>query len=134
MLESLTIRPDDRILLLGVAPPEFLRKIAAQAERGVVVGLGTDDAVREARRLSSDVHNVMLVPAATEEVPWNDQFFTVAIDPDSEWLDAEGTAAELARVMGPGGEVHGVSGEAKTGALLAGGFAELKPGIFTKLL
>ncbi len=134
MLETLEVRPDDRVLLLGIPQPEFIRKIAAQAERGVVVGLGTDDAVREARRLSSDVHNVMLVPAPTAEIPWQDQFFTLVIDPETEWSDADSTAEELARVMGPGGEVHGVSGEEKTDALLATGFAEIKPGVFTKLL
>ncbi len=134
MLENLEIRPDDRILLLGIPEPDFLRNIAGQAVRGVVVGLGTDDAVREARRLSSDVHNVMLVPAPTEEIPWQDQFFTLAIDPEIEWLDADETAGELSRVMSPGGEVHGVSGEEKADALLAEGFAEIKPGVFRKLL
>jgi hypothetical protein len=134
MLGTLQIRPDDRILLLGIPEPDLIRNIAAQAANGVVVGLGTDDAVREARRLSSDVHNVMLVPAPTEEIPWQDQFFTLAIDPETEWTDADATAEELARVMGPGGEVHGVSGEEKTDALLAEGFAEIKPGVFTKLL
>lgn len=134
MLENLEIRPDDRILLLGIPEPEFIRKIAAQAVRGIVVGLGTDDAVREARRTLSDVHNVMLVPAPTEEIPWQDTFFTVAIDAGSDWLDVDATAAELARVMGPGGALYGVSAEDKSDAVIAEGFAGIKPGMLTKLL
>lgn len=92
------VRPDDRILLAEIPAPEVVRALAARASRGIVVAMGSDDAVRAARRAAADLDNVMFVPAPDSEdprIPWQDGFFTkiVAGEPDPELL----------RVLAPGG-------------------------------
>jgi hypothetical protein len=71
--------------------------LAQQAERGIVVCLGPDDEVREARRLTRDLDNVMFVPAAPEEIPWQDGFFSLII--------ADNPTPEIRRVLAEAGRI-----------------------------
>lgn len=57
-----------------------MRAFAARLWNGALVAMGTDDEVRAARREFRDLLNVMFVPAAPDENPWQEGYFTVVID------------------------------------------------------
>jgi hypothetical protein len=102
------IRPEDRVLLLGIPGVEVVVAIARSLHRGLLVAIGEDDAVRLARMAACDLDNVMFVPGAPDELPWQDGFFTVVIDTVGRWPDPEKVRREIARVTAAaGGEVRG---------------------------
>ena len=72
-------RIDDRVLLLAIPEPSIVASLAAQLTRGLLVAIGSDDEITAARIAARDLDNVMFVPAAPEEIPWRDRFFTKAI-------------------------------------------------------
>jgi|ERR1017187_5367830 Methyltransferase domain len=98
------IRPDDRVLLLGIPEAAVVEAIARSLSRGLLVAIGEDDAVRSARKAARDLDNVLFVPGAPDELPWRDGFFTVVIDTAGKWPDPDKVRREIARVTAAGGE------------------------------
>jgi hypothetical protein len=129
------LRPDDRVLFLSPPPLEAVAGIAASLDRGVVVVLAGEERLGDARRRLKDVQNAMIVPASPEEIPWQENFFTVVVDPGAAWNDAERVVAEIARVLGPGGELRLSGSSARQGDLLAAAsFVQIDPGVYRKLV
>ncbi|HET8547231.1 MAG TPA: hypothetical protein VFL57_04470 [Bryobacteraceae bacterium] len=96
-------READRILFLTLPDAALLRRTAERVTRGLVVGIGPDDAVRAARRAIADLDNVMLIPAGEpgDPIPWQDGFFTTVIAPHHREVEPE-----MLRVTAPGGAIH----------------------------
>jgi hypothetical protein len=123
MIDRLEIRPRDKILLLYLPEPVVIAELAGRACEGLVVALGCVDAVREARRACDLLENVMFVPAEAEEIPWRDEFFSVAADFECRWDRPEAAARELARVLESGARAYVVP--SARAALLAAGLVEI---------
>jgi hypothetical protein len=101
----LTLRADDRVLLLAIPPIAELTAMAHVLIAGSVVALGTPDEVDRARREMAEFDNVLFVDASPERIPWRDQFFTkVVVPPHLERLLPE-ISNELHRLLAPGGTV-----------------------------
>ena len=94
------LRPDDRILFLGIPDAGIVRAAAVRLTEGAVVALDPDDeAVRAARRICADLANVMIVWASPDEIPWQDAFFSQVFDTrDGLWPHPERVVVEIARV------------------------------------
>jgi hypothetical protein len=77
--------------------------VAERVKRGLVVGLGSDDAIRAGRRELADLDNVMLIPGggAGDPIPWQDGFFTRVIAPHHREVEPE-----MLRVTAPGGSIQ----------------------------
>lgn len=65
------------MLLTSLADTSRLRD---WARARVLVGLGSDDEVRAARRQFADLENVMFVVGDRGEIPWQDRFFSIIVD------------------------------------------------------
>ena len=98
MLNPTDLRPDERVLFLGIPAPEVIQEAAARVTQGVIVAFGDSEKVREARRAARDLENVMFVPATPDEIPWPDGFFTRVVDLVGEWPSPERVHAEVQRV------------------------------------
>jgi hypothetical protein len=103
MIDELDIRPDDRVLLVSIPAIELVLEIAARLERGLVVGLGSWDEVRQARKGVRGLTNTMFQPGSPGEIPWQSGYFTTVIDFGGGWLEPRKAASEAARVQAPGG-------------------------------
>ncbi|MCZ2080123.1 MAG: hypothetical protein HUU41_23125 [Bryobacteraceae bacterium] len=126
MYELIRAAAGDRVLFLSL--PEdtgVIARLAGEAARGLVFGLGAGDAVYEARRCFCDLHNVMLAPGEPDVIPWQDAFFTIAIDSFCEWRDAAATVRELARVLAGDAVAYLKADERLKTELEAGGFLEV---------
>jgi hypothetical protein len=100
-----------------------------------VVVLASDERLSESRRQLRDVQNVMVVPAEPEQIPWQENFFTVVVDSGAAWKNAERVVSEIARVLGPGGELR-LAGEieARGELLVQASFVQTEPGVYRKLM
>jgi hypothetical protein len=125
MIERLDVRSNDRFLLLSIPQPSFIAQLAARLPAGLIVGLGPDEEVRAARCELREVDNVMLVPASPDDIPWQDGFFTKAIDLVGRWPQPERAARELARVLVPGAAAYLTNARSTREHLLAAGFTEI---------
>ena|SRR5215831_11747661 len=94
------LRPDDRVLFIGIPDAAVLRAAAVRATAGIVVALDPDDdSVRAARREHRDRLNVMVVWASPHEIPWQNGHFTKVFDTrDGSWPQPERVATEIDRV------------------------------------
>jgi hypothetical protein len=91
------ISASDRVLVLSFREPGAVRMLT----RGeALVGVGTAEEVRAARREFADLDNVMFVTGSRDEIPWQARWFTLIVD-------AEGGAATEAmlRVLAEGGRI-----------------------------
>ena len=104
-LMSFLLRACDRVLVLGLeqCSSARLREWAATLTEGFLVGLGGDDAVRQARRELADLENVMFTPGSRDGIPWKEVFFTAI-------LDAEGgeETTEMRRVLRGDGRIYSI--------------------------
>ena len=101
----LTLRADDRVLLLAIPPVPDLAAMARVLITGSVVALGTPEEVDDARREMAEFDNVLFLEASPERVPWRDQFFTkILIPPHLERLLPE-ISNEIHRLLAPGGTI-----------------------------
>ena len=91
------MRSDERILLLAIPEPTVVLGLSRQVPEGVVVALGSDEEVREARRATRDLENVMFVATTPDEIPWPDGFFTRVIDTANQYPG--GFTPEILRVL-----------------------------------
>ena len=94
------LEPDDRLLILGIPEPDFLREASARLTAGMVVALAEDGPVRAARLEFRSLVNVMFVPGTPEAIPWQDRYFTKVVDVSSgAWPNPRRVAAEVSRVL-----------------------------------
>jgi hypothetical protein len=99
----ISLRPDDRVLILSIASPALLLELAGQLMDGLLVGIGTADEVYEARLALASAENVMFNITTPEEIPWREAYFSVVLATPPLSPNAE---QEIRRVLSPGGSVH----------------------------
>lgn len=120
------------MLHLGFGDGEVACRIARRAPEGLVLGVDpSDDNVRAARRRAGDLDNVMFVAGSPEEIPWQNDFFSVLLTAEvtAEWARPEQAAREMFRVLAPGGRLYLAGPEGPwVGRLEAAGFEEVAPG------
>jgi hypothetical protein len=92
------IRPDERLLILGIPPLEMLETLSRCIPKGLVVALGEEESVREARKAAVRFENVTCVPGSPEQIPWRDGFFTRVLDLVGHWPDSARVRNEIQRV------------------------------------
>jgi hypothetical protein len=92
------IHPDERILLLGIPEPALISSLASSLTGGLLVAVGDETAVREARKAAHLLDNVMFVPGTPDDLPWRDGFFTRVIDVMGGWPDPDKVRLESERV------------------------------------
>lgn len=105
MIDSIPVAADDRLLLLSIPAPEIVTALARRLSRGLLVGLGGIEEVSAARRAARDLLNVMFLAAPPGEIPWQDGFFSRAIEPRGVWPELA-AARETARVLAAGAFFH----------------------------
>lgn len=93
--------PADRVLILDLSDLDFVESCARQLSRGLLVGIGTDALVQAARRRFNAVAHLMFHPGDGTEIPFRDAWFTVILT-----RDVHEPAAELRRVLAPGGTIQ----------------------------
>jgi ubiquinone/menaquinone biosynthesis C-methylase UbiE len=101
-----TLRSDDRVLLLDIPSEQEIAVLARILVKGVVVALGSRDLVDRARAALSDFENVMLIEATPDRIPWHDQYFTRILVPAHLRELARTYQAELNRVLAPNGQIE----------------------------
>jgi SAM-dependent methyltransferase len=102
------VGPRDRILHLGIADGAATRRLARLAPEGLALGVDpSDERVRQARRDSIDLDNVMFVTGSPEGIPWKEDFFSLVITGElaAGWPRPERAALEIGRVLAPGGRL-----------------------------
>jgi hypothetical protein len=99
------LRSDDRVLLLAIPSHMELANMARVLMRGVLVGLGTREEVDAAREAMTEFENVMFVDSSPDHIPWREAYFTKIIVPSHLEPVLRPAAAELQRVLAPGGEI-----------------------------
>ena len=126
------IAAHERVLHLGFGDGEATCRMARRAPEGMVLGVDpSDDNVRAGRRLAVELDNVMFVVGSPEEIPWQDNFFSVLLTAEvtAEWARPEQAAREMFRVLGPRGRLYLAGGaEPWVARLEAAGFEEVASG------
>jgi SAM-dependent methyltransferase len=101
-LALMDLAPTDNVLDVGCGAGWLLRMLAARCADGRVIGMDVaDEMVRHARRNCADLDNVMVVPGPSDEIPWENSFFSKAISVESAyyWPDPARGIAEIFRVL-----------------------------------
>jgi SAM-dependent methyltransferase len=107
MLAKMALRADENVLDVGCGAGWLVRLIAREVTEGRIVGMDiSDEMVRHARRVCADVENALFIVGASEEIPWEANFFTRAVSVESSyyWPDPARALREVFRVLGEGGE------------------------------
>ncbi|MFL6350312.1 MAG: hypothetical protein ACJ74Z_00465 [Bryobacteraceae bacterium] len=99
------LRADDRVLLLGIPPASEITSIARELMDGVVVALGDREEVRAACVAMAEFKNVMFLEAVPDQIPWRAAYFTKIIVPPHLESLLPHAAAELHRLLAPGGQI-----------------------------
>jgi Methyltransferase domain len=130
------LNPTDRVLLLTLPPPDEVAELAEHLEGGLIVGFTSEADLGEARRALRDRVNVMILASSAESFPWQDGFFTVAVEFADRWEHPRQTAGEVARVLAPGGRLLLPAGFPASGDCLEAYFSgpDEHPGRFSSYL
>jgi hypothetical protein len=99
------LRADDRVLLLAVPSTNELASIARDVMNGVVVAIGDRDEVRTACVAMAGFKNVTFIEAPPDQIPWREAYFTKIIVPPQLEALLPHAAAELHRLLAPGGQI-----------------------------
>jgi hypothetical protein len=99
------LQADDRVLLLAIPSTSELTRIARMLINGVVVALGDRDEVRAACAAMVEFKNVMFLEAPPDQIPWRAAYFTKIIVPPHLETLLPHAAAELHRLLAPGGQI-----------------------------
>lgn len=94
------MKPADRVLVTALDRREPLPVWAAALPEGALVGLGTEDEVRAARRECAALDNVMFVVGSRAGIPWQESWFDLILD-----ADPLSPTAEMLRVLAPEGRI-----------------------------
>jgi hypothetical protein len=78
-------------------------RLAGLVSEGLLAAIGEDDAIREARKVCAGCENVLLTPAAADEIPFQVPFFTIVVDPNGVCETSTRARREVERVLLPGG-------------------------------
>lgn len=111
MVELLEVRPEDRVLEIGFGPGTVLKMLAGRASAGFVAGIEqSDEMIRAATRRNRDSiqrGRVELKPGTVSAIPYEDNRFDKVCTANTIyfWPEPERDAAEIRRVMRPGGTV-----------------------------
>ncbi len=109
MFDRFEFAPDDRVLDIGCGDGWTARMLSERLPEGAVVGIDvSDEMIREARRLSGELDNVLFAPAPAEQIPWAEDYFSQVISIESAyyWPSPEQVAKEMFRVATYGGKFH----------------------------
>ncbi len=93
------IRPDERILVLGIPVPAVIAVLCRAVSGGSVAVLCDREQIYEARKASRDLHNVMFVPGTPDVLPWSDGYFTRVLIASDDCAAPPEVQAEMERVM-----------------------------------
>ncbi len=107
MLAKMALQADENVLDVGCGAGWLVRLIAREVTEGRIVGMDiSDEMVRHARRVCADVENALFIVGASEEIPWESNFFTRAVSVESSyyWPDPARGLREIFRVLQEGGE------------------------------
>ena len=99
------LRADDRVLCLAIPRYRDTAALGRILTAGCLVAFGDREEVDEARRLFSEFDNLMFLEAALDSIPWRDAFFTKILIPPHMAELAAALAADLQRVLAPGGQI-----------------------------
>ena len=122
VVDLIGVRPNDRVLDLGCGEGASTRRLARLASNGLALGVdASDDNVRQARRLSVEIENVMFVLGSPEAIPWQDDFFSVLLAREPV---AEPVAREMFRLLAPGGRAFVLQSGSEP--LVAAGFEAVR--------
>jgi hypothetical protein len=99
------LQADDRVLLLAIPSTSELTRIARMLINGVVVALGDSEEVRAACVAMAEFKNVMFLEAPPDQIPWRAAYFTKIIVPPHLETLLPHAAAELHRLLAPGGQI-----------------------------
>jgi hypothetical protein len=100
-----TLRADDRVLLLDITSIPQMAAMARILFQGSLVAIGSPDEVDRARAALAEFDNVMFIEATPNQIPWRNEYFTKVVVPPHmlEFLRSAGD--ELTRLLAPGGEI-----------------------------
>jgi len=103
----------DRFLDVGCGPGAALQR-AARAGASVA---GVDPSAAMVERAARRVPEAEVRLGSAEEIPFENDAFTVAINVSSfhHWADREAGLREMRRVLAPGGRLHIVEGKLREG-------------------
>ena len=99
------LRADDRVLLLAIPSKTELASMARVLMKGVLMALGEGKEIRAARESMAEFDNVMFLDAQPDQIPWREAYFTKIIVPPHLESLMPYAAAELHRVLAPGGQI-----------------------------
>jgi len=108
-VELLEVRPEDRVLEIGFGPGTCLRLLAKRARAGFVAGVELSDAMMRAaaRRNRAAIRRgqMELRRGSVSALPYEDGRFdkVCTVNTIYFWPDPERDAAEILRVLRPGG-------------------------------
>lgn len=109
MLRRIDLPRDARVLDVGCGDGWTVRLLADRLSEGAFVGIDlSPEMVRLARRSCASLENVLFAPAAAEEIPWAEDYFThiLSIESAYYWPEPALAARELYRVAAHGGSLH----------------------------
>lgn len=113
IVDRLSLGPDDSFLDVGCGPGAALERAAAT---GASVA-GVDPSEAMVKRAASRIPGADVRVGSAEELPFEDDRFTAAVNVASfhHWADREGGLKEIHRVTAPGGQLHVMEGKLRDG-------------------
>lgn len=105
-LALMNLQSQERILDLGCGSGWLCRKLASELPQGRVVGLDvSDEMIGRARAASAGMTHLTFLTGGTDQIPWQDNFFTRVISVESAyyWPDPARGIREIFRVLASGG-------------------------------
>jgi hypothetical protein len=91
--------------MLAIPSRREMAGVARVLMSGSLVAIGTADEVDEARANLAEFDNVMFLDARPDSIPWRDAYFTKILVPTHLEPLLRSAAAELHRLLAPGGEI-----------------------------
>ena len=101
----MTLRADDRVLLLDIVSIPEMAAMARILFQGSLVAMGAREQVDEARAALSEFDNVMFIEAPPNQIPWRNEYFTKVLVQPHMAVFLRSAGPELQRVLAPGGEI-----------------------------
>ena len=106
LLPQINLQSAHRVIEIGCGDGAVCRKLASMAPQGAIVGIESSNGmIDRARSESADFPNILYLWADSEEIPWQEQYFTHAVSIASLSNNSirEQVLNELFRVLTPNG-------------------------------